>query len=96
MIINLITEEDFIMDTTQLELELLDLEALYKNTRNKVTKSELECKIALKKKEIKEANTPKLEKNVIPSRDVASRMDHANGSDQRIKLNNNGSFTALI
>ena len=84
------------MDTTQLELELLDLEALYKNTRNKVTKSELECKITLKKKEIKEANTPKLEKNIIPSRDVASRMDHANGSDQRIKLNNNGSFTALI
>jgi len=85
------------MDTTQLELELLDLETLYKNTRNKVTKSELECKIALKKREIKEANAPKLEKNVIPSREVASRMDHNNdNSNQKFKINDSGTFTALI
>ena len=85
------------MDTTQLELELLDLETLYKNTRNKITKSELECKIALKKREIKEANAPKLEKNVIPSREVASRMDHNNdNSNQKFKINDSGAFTALI
>lgn len=85
------------MDTTQLELELLDLEALYERTRNNVAKSELEGKIALKKREIKEAKTPKTEKNVVPSREAAPRMDHA-GVDpsQRIAINKSGSFTITI
>lgn len=85
------------MDTTELELELLDLEALYERTRNTVTKSELEGKIALKKNQIKEAKTEKLNKNVIPTRDTASRMDHTDTKiRQRITIDENNTFNINI
>lgn len=70
------------MDTTQLELELLDLEALYERTRSKITKAELADKITLKKKEIREAKTVEQKKNVVPTRNAPSRMDH---SDKKVK-----------
>ena len=83
------------MDTTELELELLDLEALYERTRNKITKAELADKIKLKRQEIKNANKVELEKNIIPSRDVPSRMDHDEKRKQAFSTGN-GSFKAFL
>ena len=41
------------MDTTELELEILELEEKMKATRNPVVKSDTESKIAILKKKIK-------------------------------------------
>lgn len=83
------------MDTTALELELLELEELYKKTRNNIAKAELADKIKMKKSEIKKANDPILEKNIIPSREVPSRMDHSKNNSKTIVDTKNG-FRALL
>lgn len=85
------------MDTTELELELLDLEAIYERTKNKVTKAELADKISKKKREIQEQSTLVAEKNVVPQLDAPSRMDHTEVKrTSGFMTNGSGTFSAMI
>ena len=83
-------------DIETLKLELKDLNILYEKTRNKVTKAELADKIAQKKKEIKAFNEPKLEKNIVPSRNVTPRMDHQESAQNSTTVSGFNSFKITL
>ena len=80
------------MDTTKLELELLDLEELHKRTRNNATKAELADKIALKKREIAKAKEVVKEKKVVPQAEAPARMDRKDTNNPSLTTNGENSF----
>lgn len=84
------------MDTTNLELELLDLEALHKRTKNSATRAELADKIALKKREIKKAKEVEKEKKFVPQADAPARMDHAKEVKANLITTGENSFSFKI
>ena len=75
---------------TQLNLELNDLEILYKNTRSNVTKAELADKIKLKKQEIKKITEEEQPKKIVPNRDAPCRMDKTDKKPQCFTTNGSG------
>ena len=77
------------MDTTELELEILELEEKMKATRNPVEKSDAESKIAILKKKIKEAQNTS-NKSAILQKDVPVRVDHVDGSVSNRQITNCG------
>ena len=84
------------MDTTELELEILELEEKMKATRNPVVKSDAESKIAILKKKIKEAHDA-CNKSAILQKDVPVRVDHVDDSIANRQITNTGNvFTALL
>ena len=84
------------MDTTELELEILELEEKMKATRNPVEKSDAESKIAILKKKIKEAQNTS-NKSAILQKDVPVRVDHVDDSVSGRQITNTGDvFTSLL
>ena len=85
------------MDTTELELEILELEEKMKATRNPVAKSDAESKIAILKKKIKEAKNTS-DKYAILQKDVPVRVDHVDDSVSggRQITNTGDVFTSIL
>ena len=85
------------MDTTELELEILELEEKMKSTRNPVAKSDAESKIAILKKKIKEAQNTS-NKSAILQKDVPVRVDHVDDSVSggRQITNTGDVFTSIL
>ena len=84
------------MDTTELELEILELEEKMKATRNPVEKSDAESKIAILKKKIKEAQNIS-NKSAILQKDVPVRVDHVDDSTSGRQITNTGDvFTSVL
>ena len=85
------------MDTTEFELEILELEEKMKATRNPVVKSDTESKIAILKKKIKEAQNTS-DKSAILQKDVPVRVDHVDDdSISGRQITNTGDvFTSLL
>ena len=84
------------MDTTELELEILELEEKMKATRNPVEKSDAESKIAILKKKIKEAQSTS-DKSAILQKDVPVRVDHIDDSTSGRQITNTGDvFTSVL
>ena len=84
------------MDTTELELEILELEEKMKATRNPVVKSDAESKIAILKKKIKETKNTS-DKSAILQKDVPVRVDHVDDSVSDRQITNTGDvFTSLL
>lgn len=64
------------MDTTGLELEILELEEKAVKTRDVVEKANFESRIALLKQQIRKANDENIEKEPVFQKDVPVRLDH--------------------
>lgn len=87
------------MDTTELELELLNLETLHEHTRNSIDKAKYADLIAQKKAEISAAKLPKVEHKVVIQKDVPARADHVDEKQitpRELITNPGDTFTALL
>ena len=85
------------MDTTELELEILELEEKLKKSRNPVEKADAESRIANLKKKIKESKNMSIDKPVILQKDVPVRIDHNDDSVSNRQITNTGNvFTTIL
>lgn len=85
------------MDTTAMELQILELEAKMKKTRNVVERAKWDSQITDLKNKIAEANDTKERKPSI-QKDVPVVADHTeiNENTKRLITNSGDLFTALL
>lgn len=86
------------MDTTELELELLELEDLHKHTRNSIDRTKYADRIAELKSKIAESKTPEIEQKAVLQKDVPARADHIDEkiASRELITNPGDTFTALL